>query len=315
MDEKQEMIRKSCDRIMELVPENLDDYARRNLNSELSKHQASKTSQIARVEFAVDKCRSDSILHSLADIESPVEVGMGFTGMSLEPIWEYDTPTRRLKVERSGKGGILYFQKKRITSGVSWDPMGEITTEKAMVFLYTTKWFYPETVKTATERPQDIPAPKPSGLISFFDWWDDIRTRGFVPFEIVVCAYTKTKRFMYTMDLVKNLVLMDYRQGAFSRKRVERTPIDFLYLDKVLASNDLKDIQKKVLMYAFEVEAVAASEIAFGFHITETMARNHLMGLVDKGVLKKRGEGSTATFFVNLELLHETRGEILSKKR
>jgi len=306
-----QIAREACERLIEFAPPNqVDDYARKQLSTEFKKRHVIRLPMVAKTEWVVNNKRADNLLDALSRIEECEEIGVNFTGMPLEPIWEYDTPTRRLKTSKSGKGGILHFPKKRVPSGVGWDPLGDPFLEKAMLMVYTTKWFIPESIKTVTERPADQAPPKPPKILPLHQWWRSVRRIGFVPFEIVVCAYTQKKRFMYTLDLVNNVALRDFRQGLFSRKRVERSVLDFMYLDTAFSTNMLKEIQKRAMMYVFEVENSTAQEVAFGFKVTDKMARNHLYGLVKKDLVKMTGEPPGELYNADLDKLRENKGEI-----
>ena len=307
-----ENVKSACVSIIEAAssPPGMGDYIEKNLHSELLKMSNVKNHILARCELMVNKHSVRNLLEALANEDVPDVLGISFTEMTLDTMWEYDVPTRRIKASSDGKGGLLYFPTKRLASGFTWDPMGDPVSEKAMIFMYTSKWFFPERIEDVAERPLDILPPRPKGLVSVFDWWVDVQSQGYIPFEIVVCAYTRSRRFMYVLDLVNNVLYRDFRMGAVSRKRVSREPLDFLYLDKVLAENVIHGIQKKALMYSFELDSVSPSEIAFGFHITETMAKNHLDGLARRGLLNVRGEGSSATYSVDLGNLRKTKGEV-----
>ncbi|MDG6221032.1 MAG: hypothetical protein QCI38_06240, partial [Candidatus Thermoplasmatota archaeon] len=144
-------------------------------------------------------------------------------------------------------------------------------------------------------------------------WWEAVRQKGFIPFDITVCAYTQKNRYSFSIDLVNNVLYRDFRYGLFTRKREPRSPLDFLYLDNVLSSNTLKELQRRTLIYIFEVSGVTSQEVAHGFKITETMAQNNLYGLVKKGLLASEGSGSAEKYRIDLERLRENKGLVLAR--
>ncbi|MCK4717644.1 MAG: hypothetical protein KAT70_03155 [Thermoplasmata archaeon] len=311
MTEDVDIAWEACEKLLAFAPqEDVDDYARKQLRQEFTKRKGVKLQTLARIEFVVNKHQTPNLLEALANVETIEEMGANFTGMSMKPIWEYDTPTRRLKVDKLGRGRILHFPRRRTASGVGWDPLGDPFMERAMLRVYTTKWFIPENIHAVTERPDDVPPAKPPGLLPPHVWWEKVRSMGLVPFEVVVCAYTQEKRFMFTLDLVNNVSYKDFRQGLFSRKREERDVLDFMYLDTAFATNKLKEIQKRAMTYLFEVESATAQEVAHGFKITEKMAQNHLFGLVKKGLLRSEGQGRLEIYSPDLENLRKTKGDI-----
>lgn|GEM_PF-4188459 len=292
-------------------PERVDSFARKNLDSAIINNLGDAVFRLGDVEYIVDGKRYGSLLAAMAEREIFEELTVVFNNLRFEPVWRYDLPVRKIKFYSDGRGGMLYFPKKMVMGRYVIDPSSGLLHGKIMTMIGTERWFIPEDIKTATERPQDVPPARPPGLLPPADFWREVRRGTFIPFRVTFYVYARDARYRFIVDLLRNLWIKDFREGRFDRVTVNRSPLDSLYLDRVVASNVLKDVQKKILIYAFDVEDCSPSEIAYGLGITEAMARNHLQALLARNLMTVEGSPPNETYKINLEFLRETKGEVM----
>ena len=83
-----------------------------------------------------------------------------------------------------------------------------------------------------------------------------------------------------------------------------------MYLDRALSSPLLPELQKKILQASFESKGMSPAEISVIFGITETMARNHMEGLVKRGLLTITDKGNVQAYVADTIAIEKFKGFI-----
>ena len=122
--------------------------------------------------------------------------------------------------------------------------------------------------------------------------WDGVRARGVVPFAVKFLVYTKKKRHVYEVNLLRNTLLKDFRAGLFpvagwAPRDVEIYP----EFDKFHASLDIPEIPRKVMELAFETGRLTPAEVMNVFGMTLPVAVSNMDVLANRGILQL-AEGS-----------------------
>jgi hypothetical protein len=174
--------------------------------------------------------------------------------------------------------------------------------DPVMIRAFPTRFYFPQSIKTKSIDPlageKRLYIPK---LMTLEELWTDIRNTGLVPFEIRLCTYTKYSRFSYDMNLVQNRLLKDFRGGQVPMtNKAERSAMDYMNFDMVLAITDMKDLVKKVFIELFEVKKATAFDISHSMGITVTMATNCLDALVSRDVAEAEGKPPRQIYSIDL---------------
>jgi hypothetical protein len=295
-----------CEKLLDFAPPQMvDNYAKRHLAQELKKFQNTKGEPLADVTYKVDGKPFSSLLDALYEIESWKELEIRFYHPNLEIIWEYDTPTKIIKINAAGKGALMIFPIDPFSLS-QWDPSQEPKIEPAMFSGYLTHFYSPESIKSQGNKVDEKPLIPPKPLCSPHELWQDIRKKGIVPFQLTLCAYSKEKRYIYQLDVLNNKFLMDFRNGKIPiANRKYRNSLDYYHLDHFLSTMELPDLAKKVLQIIFELENVEVADIEIGLGITEKMAINNVSALAKRGILDTIGKPPKAKYVINLNNMKE----------
>jgi hypothetical protein len=192
-----------------------------------------------------------------------------------------------------------------------WNPKQKPIIEPAMFRSYLSYFYSPESIKTHSEKIDEKPLVPPKTLCSLHELWEDVRSKGIVPFQMAICAYTQQRRYQYQLDLVDNGLIRDFRDGKIPiANRIFRQPMEYNYLDKILSSQELPDMTKKVLEIFFELEDGDAADIEIGLGITEKMARNNIKALEKRGMVDTIGKPPRARYVINLVGIREMAEEL-----
>ncbi len=294
-----------CERIMSFAPpKEVDSYAEKQLIKELKKYENSTKEKLADISFKIDGKNYSSLLDAIYFIEEWEEMEIDFYHPNVEKIWEYDTPTKLIKITRSGRGALMLFQIDPFALK-QWNPDQEPIVEPAMFRCYPSQFYSPESIKTQSNKYDERPLVPPRPLCTPIEFWEDVRFKGIVPFQMNLCAYSKKRRYLYLLDLVNNSLLMDFRNGKIPIKnRTYRDPMDYYRLDHFLSTQELPHLTKNVLTTLFEVEDANAADIEIGLGITEKMAQDNVKALARRDIIKAKGKKSPkARYVINLETL------------
>ncbi len=304
-----ERIKHACRLLLEFAPEGeVDTYAMNQMENALLKYLNTRRPHLSEVMYAVNRYIYPTLFHAFHNVEKPKEIILKFKRWE-KTGWRYDVPTRVIKINENSRGGFTAFasNKRGIHAEVN---KKEMRNEIAMFRIGITHWFYPESITTVSKKTvEDERYPPP--LMNIQEFWQHVRSTGVIPFQIRLCAYTKSTRVAFNIDLLRNRQLRDFRDGKVGvGSFVARAPIHLLYLDRALSSPHIPDLQKRVLEVVFESKGMGAGDIAHIFDIPEKMARNHLEGLVKKGLLKAEGKPPAQFFVADLENIEKTKGEV-----
>ncbi len=295
-----------CQRIMNFAPpQMLDNYAERHLDQELKKFQRSKEVSLADIRFKIDGYQYASLLDAIYDVETWEDIEIHFFHPNTEVIWEYDTPTKIIKINKVGRGALMIFPLDHFALK-QWDPTKEPEIVPAMFSCYLSQFYSPESIKSQTDKVDEKPLIPPRPLCTPRELWEDIRNKGIVPFQMTMCCYSKEKRYVYQLDILNNTQLMDFRNGKIPiANRKYRDTLAYYHLDHFLSTMELPDLAKKVLQVVFELEEVVVADIEIGLGITEKMAANNVNALAKRGLLKTIGTPPKAKYSADLESLRD----------
>jgi hypothetical protein len=291
-----------CEHILNFAPSKfVDTFAKKQLAKDLKKFQRSREKKLADVSYKVDDKNYSSLLDAIYIIEEWDDLEIHFFHPNTEEHWEYDIPTKLLKLTQPGKGALMLFQVDHFSLN-QWDPKKVPIFEPAMFRCYLSNFYSPESIKSHADKVDERPLVPPRPLCSPFELWDDIRLKGIVPFQMTLCAYSHERRYLYQLDLTNNTLLMDFRNGKIPIKnRVFRDPLDYYHLDNFLSSQELPDLAKKVFTIFFELEDANAADIEIGLGITEKMAQNNITALAKRGLIEALGKPPKAKYVINME--------------
>ncbi len=295
-------ILEKCERIMGFVPNRvIDVFTKKQLTRNLTKYQSSTEQKLAEISFEIDGKNYSSLLDAVYNIKEWNEMEIDFLHPNTEGRWEYDTPTKLIKITGHGRGGLLLFPVNPFALN-QWNPKQKPIVESAMFRSYLSYFYSPESIKAYNKKHDDMPLVPPRPLCSPFELWKDIRRKGIVPFQMTLCAYTKKMRYLYQLDLLSNVQLKDFRDGEIPiAGRIFRDPMDYYHLDNLLSLQELPDLTKKVLQVFFESEMANVADIEIGMGITEQMAQNNISVLVKRGLVDTIGKPPKANYEINLE--------------
>lgn len=292
-------------------PEHVDQYTERSLISEAIKYYNVSQPYLGSLEIKVNGYDYSSLLDAMYEEDDLIELSLAFTGLTLDPVWTYDVPTRRIKVNEKGKGGVLAYPSDPTKINGQWTPFTEPIRKVAMFRMMFSHYYIPRSAEEAGGVMTIEASLEPPLLDSPRTLWAEVRSGAVVPFEIRLMAYSQERRYAYRIDLLRNGLVKDFRDGRMPiHQWVQREPLDSLYVDKILSTNRLPELQKNIFETVFEGKDIASADIAHGFSITEAMARNHLGGLVKKELVVMDGQPPNETYRANIEYIKETKGDI-----
>ncbi len=294
-----------CQAILRLGPEEeVDFHAEKELKRNLMEYKATPKKPLAGAVYMINGKEYKSLLEALAKEECLETAGIRFLKPNLKENWDYNTPTKTIALMGKGMGWVEHFSYDAFSIS-KWDRNQHIQRENVMIRGFPTRFYFPESIKSKSEDP--LAGPKrlyiPKVLL-LEEFWKHVRKTGMVPFELRICTYTKNARYNYDLDLINNIMLKDFRGGqAPLKNKADRTAIDYLNFDTVLAATDMKDIVKKAFTNLFEMEKATAFDISHSMGITDQMARNSLNSLVHRGFAEKDGFSPREVYTIDLDSL------------
>jgi hypothetical protein len=304
---------KFCQAIMKFAPrEEVDFHAEKQLKRAFYEYKQAPKKALASSTYLVNEKEYDSLLEALAEEEAIETGGFRFLNPNMDENWDYNVPTKTIALLGKGMGWVEHFDYDSFALN-KWDRNQQIRKDKVMLRAFPTRFYYPQSIKTKSIDPhageKRLFIPK---LVTLEELWSDIRRTGLVPFEFRVCAYTKNSRFAYDVNLLDNQILKDFRGGQVPpRNRAERTSVDYMNFDMMLASTDMKELVKKVFINLFEVNEATAFDISHTMGITDTMAKNGLDAVVSRNLAEKQGKPPREIYSINTELLEEAAVELM----
>jgi len=296
-----------CEAILHMgSEEEVDLHAEKELKRHYLEYRSSQKKPLASVGYMVNGSEYAFLLEALNDERKLENLGLRFKNPDLDENWDYNTLTRTLVLMGKGTGVLERFSYDAFSLS-KWDRNQQMQRDNVMIRGFISRFYYPQSIISESEDPHAAPkrmyVPR---LAMLEEMWNHVRSTGMVPFEIRVCAYTKTARYTYDIDLIGNTMLKDFRGGqAPLRNRAERGIIDYLNFDTVLASTDMKDLVKKAFVNLFESEYATGPDLAYSMHITPQMAANALEAIYSRGFALKEGARPREVYSINSKALAE----------
>ncbi len=296
---------KLCQKIVHFGPkEEVDFHAEKELKRAFFEYRQAPKKALASISYMVNGKEYASLLEAIVEKEELATAGIRFFNPDLEENWDYNVPTKAIALMGKGMGWVERFTYKSFSLD-KWDKEQQMLRDSVMLRAFPVRFYFPQSIKTKSIDPRAAPVrPYVPKLITLEALWRVIRDKGLVPFEIRVCAYTKEQRYSYDLDLVNNRLLKDFRGGQVAvRNRAERSSIDYLNFDMILASTEMKDIVKKAFIELFEVTEATAFDISHTMGITDLMGKNSLDAIVSRGLADKEGNPPRESYSINSENL------------
>jgi len=303
-------ILEKCEKIMNFAPDPMvDNYAKKQLDLNLKKYQNSIERRLADISFLIDDKHYPSFLDAIYENKEWNEIEIQFFHPNTQEVWEYDTPTRLIKINQQGKGALMVFHVDPFSLN-QWNSKQEPIIEPAMFMSYLAYFYSPESIKAHTKKFDEKPLIPPKPLCPLAELWEDIRKKGIVPFQIAICAYTQKRRYLYQLNILDNFILKDFRDGKIPiANRIFRQPMDYFYLDRLLSLQELPDLAKKVLQVFFELDEANVADIEIGLGITEKMAKDNINALAKRGLIDTIGKPPRAKYMINLDNVKKAAAE------
>jgi hypothetical protein len=301
-----ETLKKSKE-VLKLAPsKRVDNFAKKQLVKHAKNYISHVDTSIAEVRFKINQKEFESLLDALTKVETLSEFEIHFYHPKTDGAWEYDTPTRLIKINEQAIGGLMMFPVDPFLLN-KWNPDMKPAIAEAMFRSYLPYYYSPETIKSHSKKVDDKFLVPPRALCTPNELWRDMREKGIVPFQLNICAYTKEIRYKYRINVLENTLLKDFRDNRIPiANRVVRSSLDSFNLDKILSTQELPIIPKRVLQIIFELNEAMVSDIEIGLGITEKMARNAIKSLMKRGFLIVLGKPPQQAYIINLDAVRKT---------
>jgi hypothetical protein len=296
-----------CQAILHLgSEEEVDLHAENELRRTFFEYQSVQKKPLASVTYMVNGNEYSSLLEAMHREEELENLGIRFLRPDLKENWDFNTPSKTLVLMQNGMGVLERFSYDAFKLD-KWDMHQPLQRDNVMIRGFPTWLYFPQSIKTKSIDPlAEAERPYVPKLVMLEDLWQHVRKNGMVLFELRVCAYTKTARYTFDLDLVDNVMLKDFRGGQSPlRNLAKRGIVDYLNFDMVLASTDMKDMVKRAFINLFESEYATAFDIAHSMHITNQMAANALNAIASRGLAIKEGTYPREIYSINSEALAE----------
>ncbi len=288
-----------------------DSTVKSQLRNDLIQYMKIKRAYLGDFEVGVNRIMRSTMYDALVKAKTPKEFFLKFENLRTDDGWRFNTPTSRIKINEQSKGGLIIYNANRKGIKAGWNPTDEGARELAMFRIAVPHFFYPESIKTKSLKGMDADPRHPPLLSTIKEIWGHIKETGMVPFEFKVCAYTRTSRIVYNIDLINKKLIKDFRDGRIqSGSFADVSPIHLMYLDRALSSPLIPDLQRKILQVAFESKGTTPAELSGVFNITVKMAQNHLEGLIKRKLLMLSDRGSQQAYVADIAGIDKIKGYI-----
>lgn len=245
---------------------------------------------------------------ALADIDAVDGFEVLFLEPNLTGHWDFNIPTSRIRIANNGLGTITIYPRDKLHR---WGEE-EGVERKCTLMMNTSECFRPQLMKDGlTKKYEEITCIPRLEIVE--DLWKDVRATGVVPFRLRLHAYTKDARYLYELDLLNNIQLMDFREEKIPPiNRVARDVTDFYSFDKVVSADEnLPYISKRLFELLFESKVIEPPELAHAMRITEKMVNEHLGVLHRRGYVIKDGRPPNERYFVNIDSIRGKEPEMV----
>ncbi|MFH0816398.1 MAG: hypothetical protein V1934_06245 [Methanobacteriota archaeon] len=299
MEEQFEILEK----LLSLASEgSVDDFARKKLRSAALAHRLLPRKPLADMFVKVGDNTFKSVLDAMCANEPGADMMLGFYHPDLSENWDYDTPTKSIMVGRKGMGWIEHFHYDPY-SFEKWNFNERFKKSRGMVMGQFTHFHVPESIKAHTARSNaggDIAYE--SRLMPFDELHAQAASGGIVPFRARLCAYTQEARFAFSVDLLDNCLVQDFRASKLPPKgRVFRAPLDCLAFDRVYAAEKLPQQVANAFMLLFEREGTTVYDLSHVAGLNEASSRNTLQALVSRNLARKEGSTPRENYYADMD--------------
>ena len=281
--------------------EEVDTYARNQFKRAIKEYRAKSAPALARISYIMSSMRYLNFPQAIKEVDEPHDFQISFYKPDLKMNWDFNLPVKTVYVGQKGMGWMKYFNYDPF-SLKKWGDFQYAKKKTVMLRAFMEHFFVAESIKTASrtlgEEKERSYIPQ---LRTVDELWQDIRS-GVIPFQIVVCLYTKEERYAFSLDLVDGTLLKDFRAGKVSpRTLVKRRAIDSLLFDEVFASVDLPPLPRKLMRLAFESKSISVPEVSHIFGVSAQMAENNLKALESRGIISMVGKPPSQVFEIDMD--------------
>ena len=300
-------ILEKCESVIKLGPDKeVDEYAQKEMIKRVKSHLQSEKPHLSSVAFFINGELYENLLDAIVEVDEIDTIELRFIKPVLNENWDFNRPTKVIKVIKGGLGGLAFFNydAKAIDK---WAKASELIEKRAMIRAFPVNFYVPRSIATMSKYVlEDPPRPLIPDLWTLESTWEKMRELGTLPMTLRVCAYTKEERFSYDIDVIRGKLLRDFRAGRIpvTRKKM-RSPEEYFYFDRIYASEDMPDLTRNIFESIFESDGMNVSDISHFFKITTDMANNNLKALVRRGLLDTQGQPPFETYMVTKEILEK----------
>jgi hypothetical protein len=224
-------------------------------------------------------------------------------GHDMDAPWDFDIPTKLIEIYPGGLGFINHIRYDSF-SIKKWDDSKYMRT-RCMFRAYVSKAFKPKRKGVVGEdqiltfKREFIPELNTPNEV-----FQEAVSRGVIPVEIRLIAYTKKRRHAYRLDLATDTLLMDVRAGRLPIHSYRVRPaVLYPMFDKVLVSLDVPDITRNMFEMIFESDRLTLNELSASLDITRLTAQNNLAALVTRGLVGEERVHHETIYYVNLSAI------------
>ncbi len=268
------------------------DFAESELEESLEEYIGERKNYLCKTELIIDNIDYDNVYQPL-DFFSEIDYARTrFIEPNTKKKWDYNRPTIELLLKPDGSGNSLSFPYNPERFDNFQNPEN-LVREKVMYSIFITRGYEPRTIKEASETVRSPNALLVSRHHTITTFWDTVRSGKVIPFEIRICIYTRETRRIYDIDLLRNRLISDFRNGKVASKNVVKPPaLVCMYFDRIWAALDIPQLNKKVFTLLFHSEGVTPAEVGHVLGIPLSMAKNHLKSLEHRNLAKVSGKTS-----------------------
>ncbi|HEQ79204.1 MAG TPA: hypothetical protein ENN76_02935 [Euryarchaeota archaeon] len=269
-----------------------DEYVKNGLEESYDQYILEKRPSLCKVRQLVESIDYPNIYQPLDFFDEVSELRLHFVEPDTKKHWDYNRPTMELTLKGDGKGGSLSFRydPERFDN---WERPSGLGRDALMYAIFITRGYEPVSLFDASNHIQEPDPYMTSPHHSIRSFWHTVRSGKVIPFEIRICAYTKTDRRIYDIDLTRNRLLPDFRNGKVAAKNVVNQPVlDTMYFDRIWAGSNLPPLNKNIFMLLFHSNGITPQEVSVVFGININMAKNHLKSLESRGYAKADKNGN-----------------------
>lgn len=291
------------EKLLEFAPDDeVDVYSKKQLKKRLYRWKNSEKSSLCDIDYFVNGKEFTSLSESIYHVDKLDKIKLKFIRPDLDGDWHFSKPTKEL-MEKSGKGVAKTFNYDPY-SFQKWRNSLKVNIEKVMVRGYLTKFFVPISIKTKSQyhHAQDVPKQYIPELKHLKGLWSDFR-EGVIPLELRLCVYTKDRRYSYLIDAVGDWQMPHPLNHISLPDEVDRAPIDYMHIDRILANLDIPELLKNILELLFHCYEISLPDIAHYFNLNDNVSKNSISSLVNKNLVAMK---KSNYYKIDMENVRET---------